>query len=383
MRAKWLFYGRRESRLGFTLVELLVVIAIIGILIALLLPAVQAAREAARRSQCTNNLKQLALASHNYHDTYKTLPPIVVRNGNDPGNSYYDSYGGFVYLLPFMEQLGMYNRLKSVSQNWTKSVMDGDDTDGPHASVGSVCEVWKPVRIDGFRCPSDKDFPNNWYNEANCNYAMSQGPNIGWCIARDIRNGAWRRDWGVRLGDMTDGTSNTILLGELLTGDNDRAAIDPQVDIIRNVAWPAANPKSTAEGIITDTMVRDYGLAAQSGTATAANNIVAAGRDWVHGLPGMSVINTLAPPNWQYPSGFISSGQNSSGEAQYDAPGSLLGTAAAPAGYAGIIASRSRHPGGTNHAIADGSVSFISETIQLQTYHGLGSRDRGEVVAVP
>jgi len=113
--------NRRFKNQAFTLVELLVVIAIIGILIALLLPAVQAAREAARRSQCTNNLKQFGLANHNYHDTYKALP--ARRGGTssypNPGSSRshanFDRLSPFIPLLPFYEQGAMYDQIKAGS----------------------------------------------------------------------------------------------------------------------------------------------------------------------------------------------------------------------------------------------------------------------------
>jgi prepilin-type N-terminal cleavage/methylation domain-containing protein len=103
----------RIKRSGFTLVELLVVIAIIGILIALLLPAVQAAREAARRLQCTNNMKQMGLALHNYHDTYKAMPWMRgpsndgTRNTRPLGNE--QTIGAFMHILPFLEQGPLYD----------------------------------------------------------------------------------------------------------------------------------------------------------------------------------------------------------------------------------------------------------------------------------
>src|SRR5207247_890801 len=103
------------QRRGFTLVELLVVIAIIGILIALLLPAVQAAREAGRRAQCMNNMRQLGIASHTYHDTFQALPPTG-------GAQYYNQVGGWswlTYLMPFIEQTATYNQI-----DWTKAPTD-------------------------------------------------------------------------------------------------------------------------------------------------------------------------------------------------------------------------------------------------------------------
>ncbi|HZZ26564.1 MAG TPA: DUF1559 domain-containing protein [Pirellulales bacterium] len=129
---------RNRSRRGFTLVELLVVIAIIGILIALLLPAVQAAREAARRSQCTNNLKQIGLGLHNFHDADKHFPPGV--NGRDQkstdpskaGPSTYNgdaTFGWGAFILPFVEEKSIYEALTSASATYTKSGTDGSTPD--------------------------------------------------------------------------------------------------------------------------------------------------------------------------------------------------------------------------------------------------------------
>ena len=161
----------RRSK-AFTLVELLVVIAIIGVLVALLLPAVQAAREAARRMQCTNHLKQLGLANHNYHDVHKTLPPMRV------GTNVYDSAGnevggqeqkcnrncmsGLVSLAPFYEAMSVYEKAKS--RNFAPVPWD--------AAYGT----WT-VRIPTLLCPSDEEIPV-WNGIGNASYKFCLGTTV-------------------------------------------------------------------------------------------------------------------------------------------------------------------------------------------------------------
>ncbi|MCY2987272.1 MAG: DUF1559 domain-containing protein, partial [Planctomycetota bacterium] len=215
---------RRKS--GFTLVELLVVIAIIGILVALLLPAIQAAREAARRAQCSNNMKQLGISLQNYHDTYKVLPPAGIGQTRGPGMAdqtpdddignqygYYISYLGL--LLPFVEQAALSDQLSitpTVSMN-TNSTL-----------------VWSKI-IPGFVCPSETNSQNSFTSGATMargNYAaVAANDNITYAMC-DTR-GPWRNlsvaDRGVmagagaaRLADITDGTSSTLACLEIQAG---------------------------------------------------------------------------------------------------------------------------------------------------------------------
>lgn len=213
---------------GFTLVELLVVIAIIGILIALLLPAVQAAREAARRSQCTNNLKQIGLALHNYHDTFKTFPPGVIWGqgcmganvggdtgrdmcpGTTPPPAHHHTWNALI--LPFLEQKPLYDTIDFKRPAWGQ------------AFVGTAVPV--------LRCPSDGNFrtPRESNNIAITNYPGSEG--YHWhaapcCMGNwDPWNrllglthnisfhGIFTQTWTTEISMITDGLSNTIACAE-------------------------------------------------------------------------------------------------------------------------------------------------------------------------
>lgn len=185
-------------RRGFTLVELLVVIAIIGILIALLLPAVQAAREAARRSQCSNNLKQFGLAMHNYHDTFKVLPSAVIYHSSN------HAWGWGALILPFIEQSAMHDQC---------GIAKGEPIDSHTAEIETV--------ISAFRCPSDTGPDNNnrqwtWANvtdvePATSNYVVASGTEMS---PGNNGNGLFFRNSQMAFRDCRDGTSNTIALGE-------------------------------------------------------------------------------------------------------------------------------------------------------------------------
>lgn len=204
---------RQKRSLGFTLVELLVVIAIIGILIALLLPAVQAAREAARRSQCTNNLKQIGLALHNYHDTNKTLPTgFVYRGGNGRCN-----WGWNVAIFPYMEQGAFYDQLES-----GEIPLYDRYVSGAPAAVQDMLQQ----QIGNLRCPSD-DGPdladsvnfgsNDHFDVALSNYVASAGYGDRPTQDNECRGMFYGNSWR-KLGDVKDGTSNTIAVGERCYG---------------------------------------------------------------------------------------------------------------------------------------------------------------------
>lgn len=200
----------KRRRIGFTLVELLVVIAIIGVLIALLLPAVQAAREAARRIQCTNNQKQIGLSMHNYHDVNNEFPVgsnlAFEANGNE--------FTWFYKILPYVEQNNLYERLSSVAGAHNSNVW-------MQSNGGNVTEAGNP--IDAFMCPSDPNGPkttDHWggthdYNDGFCgNYSMCAGSQKVTTSNDEALNGMFQHVKPTRFADVTDGTANTIMGGE-------------------------------------------------------------------------------------------------------------------------------------------------------------------------
>ncbi|GIX04388.1 MAG: prepilin-type N-terminal cleavage/methylation domain-containing protein [Planctomycetaceae bacterium] len=206
-----------RRRLGFTLIELLVVIAIIAILIALLLPAVQQAREAARRTQCRNHLKQLGLALHNYHDAHRCFPPGWI--GVDVSH-HMEGLNGFAWgahLLPYLDQAPLYNRLNFHAPCWDP------------AFNAPALNMVLPV----FRCPTDPS-PDYWNmpEEDDLSHILVRLPTANYVgnfgtegpeelcedppfpAARCEADGLFFHNSAIKISDITDGTSNTLLLGE-------------------------------------------------------------------------------------------------------------------------------------------------------------------------
>ena len=208
----------RKSWPAFTLVELLVVIAIIGILVALLLPAVQAAREAARRMSCSNNLKQMALAMHNYQDTHQVLPTVTGTNGAGGwGNNQlhnFERLSPFALVLPFLEQQQLTDAIKAGGIVNSASGYNYNPG-GPH----SLQYDYLPYnqRVPAYICPSDGKFPTiaGGRHQGYINYGVSVGDQIwGNAWSNHETRGIWSHNKKVKLGSMKDGTSNTIMLAE-------------------------------------------------------------------------------------------------------------------------------------------------------------------------
>jgi prepilin-type N-terminal cleavage/methylation domain-containing protein/prepilin-type processing-associated H-X9-DG protein len=191
-----------NKRRGFTLIELLVVVAIIAVLLGLLLPAVQMVREAAARAKCLNNLKQLGLALHNFHDTHGTFPPGQVKA---PYSKWTANHGWAVFILPFLEQQQLFNAY---------------DWDQPLAAPANQPVVAHPLK--NFWCPSapyqdryDEAhglFPSYGGRGACGDYAPTWG--VDPALARGDNRGVLAPNWMTRIAEITDGTEHTILLTE-------------------------------------------------------------------------------------------------------------------------------------------------------------------------
>lgn len=309
---------------GFTLIELLVVIAIIAVLIALLLPAVQQAREAARRTQCKNNLKQYGLAFANYHDTYGMYPI----GGTGGCCAVRPALGFHARLLPFIDQAPLFNLIDFSATDATAQVLTGGQR------VGAIV-------IPGAVCPSDTGTPNPFNGWGQTNYDASLGsqgnvsnPNDGTCnpyqqFAQQLTNngdtldisrisGMGSRDGPtVRIKDVTDGTSNTIHMGEVLPSCNDHSS---------GGMW-----HSNGMGNF------------HSSTIVPINDFTTC--TWASGSQ-IRVPGCTTQDKWNISWGF-----------------------------------RSRHVGGAHFLFVDGSVRFLSENIDHRnTYQRLGGRGDGQVV---
>ena len=323
-----------SPRRGFTLVELLVVIAIIGILIALLLPAVQAAREASRRSQCNNNLKQMGIALQNYHDTCKVFPPAIIGCGRYGGAAtagyIVSNTTGFVLMLPQLEQGGLYTnynfRVPSSISNPYGDTLAGGLPGNATTSAINQAVYSQPLSV--FTCPSDKTPPQIYVNgpgnpanfyEANSvaqsNYLFASGGyddyNTAWVNFSNspLDQGPFGNDGAAGISDIKDGTSNTIAMGESkqsFPGGKASQAFGPY--------WGA--------GVHTCC----HGLTSRSATLQTTNGVTAPAGYFV------------GKPNFDY-----------------------SGTANKHQQYAWVYGSY--HPGGTQYVMCDGSARFISDEV--------------------
>jgi prepilin-type N-terminal cleavage/methylation domain-containing protein len=321
---------------GFTLVELLVVIAIIGVLVALLLPAVQTAREAARRMQCANNLKQIALGFHNYEGIYKVLPPETMTTGTHGPTAY-------VLTLPQFEQGPLFDRLAAIGFGsqvayWMASA---------NAKTPQVKAALDGYIVNIYRCPSSvlpkfrvvadsRQMVGTYPMIAGSNLHQTtdhNGPNGAHCSAGGLFTGIYPR----RFAEATDGTSSTMMLGEQSNW------VAGQKDVFRN-AFSDSGPWMG---------VKNTRIPSGDGTFSSTGAHDAGG--------GTTDMRTFASTT-------VRDAPNPKGVASY-MNNVLCNTPLVSA-----------HPGGVQVALADGAVRFVTDNIDITTYKRLADRDDGGAI---
>jgi prepilin-type N-terminal cleavage/methylation domain-containing protein/prepilin-type processing-associated H-X9-DG protein len=370
------------KRRGFTLIELLVVIAIIAVLIALLLPAVQAAREAARRAQCVNNMKQLGLAMHNYHSINNCFPPggLIGMRADTKAWNLDGTFSAHGRMLSQLELAAVYNAI-----NWSLHV----DTDAYGAPANSTASL---TRIAAFLCPSETPPSylgtgtaplNTTICPGNC-YFASMGSSMEWggyaggvsgpAVTSGGPNNGPFNSGGMPIGlqSIQDGSTNTVAFGEWRLGSGLRANASVQVqiptDVIMIGTFPAGVTRNTAtvtmpnatliNGLLPwlQTCAKNVG-----NSSMRFNESTGLGSSWAIGTPIYTMGNMLVPPNPKTPN---------------------CGTTNANANnQPGVFGLSSRHPGGANVLMCDGSVKFLKDSTSIQTIWALGSRASGEIIS--
>ncbi len=346
---------RTSRRSGFTLIELLVVIAIIAVLIALLLPAVQAAREAARRSQCVNNLKQIGIAIHNYVSTVNVLP--FGKGGaytSVPGTPIYARWSAQSQLLAYIEQGNLFNSINFSLPPETPG-MAGDVPFMPaYQDPNRENMTSSLTQINAFLCPSDLPALASWPGGVNYlgnlqSWACDLGENSPSTVApNETMRGIFYYLSAVKFSDVTDGLSNTVFFSEKIrgTGTRDGDARSDQMVISASAATDVNSTLTTCRA---------------SNPLTATRLTSRQGMSWVMGEMCCTTYNHVETPNKQ----------------------TCAGT-----GYPGTMANMpmqippsSRHPGGVNALMGDGTVRFIKDSVNITTWRALGTRNGGEVIS--
>jgi prepilin-type N-terminal cleavage/methylation domain-containing protein/prepilin-type processing-associated H-X9-DG protein len=336
----------QRHRGGFTLIELLVVIAIIAVLISLLLPAVQQAREAARRSQCRNNLKQIGLALHNYADAFGTFPPGRIVN---PVSGQGHCFSAYAHLLPYIDQQPLYDMI--------------DFNANPDAPPAGDPNVFVTAQIlPMLQCPSDQEVILQ-RRFGTHNYPMNTGTTFPVSPSNPGKvpiTGIFFENSRIRFQDIIDGASNTVCNSETVKSDPNGPT-----------TWDGVSPTN---GFVLD-QGNDNGFNGPELTNYAAQCFSAGlvlqqtrGSKWLYGAPGHSMYNHIRPPNDR-------SGPDCRGGEPHSTKNVALWSV-----LSHNITAHSRHTGGVHALFCDGHIQFINNSINLATWQALGSRNGREVI---
>ena len=330
---------------GFTLVELLIVIAIIALLMVLLLPAVNAAREAGRRTQCVNKIRQMGIAATNYHSAHQHFPVGRNRWKNDGTRDH--NWSQHSRLLVYMEQLG------------TEFLIDESLPPGNRANRKA-----REVHVDTFRCPSDledrmiQSVPHNQAGWGRNNYKANAGNDSGEIIGRgkkryERNNGIFVTNEAIAIKNIKDGTGKTALFAEAVLGDADVMRVEVPGDWFR----VSARNRTANE-------IRDACLALDVTKMTGSTKQVSrSGRNWVWGNYIPSRYNHVIEPNGRSCARGITGGNLD---------------ASSPNNGGSATTASSRHPGGVNVVMADASVRFVQSGVDLRIWRAMGSRSGKE-----
>jgi prepilin-type N-terminal cleavage/methylation domain-containing protein/prepilin-type processing-associated H-X9-DG protein len=358
-----------SRRRGFTLIELLVVIAIIGVLIALLLPAVQAAREAARRAQCVNNLKQIGLAVHNYAAANQdTLPPMGMDDHWSPNITLWQNFSVNARILPYLEQTQTYN---AINFNFGARWGSGADPSPPDNAAGGAWSIPQmtafTTQLKVFLCPSDPNpgasgtfiigLPSVGRLVGSSNYPANTGTHRGYNNWRD--NGPFNliRPWDgalqkqVTLANFTDGTSNTAIFSEWVKGV---AMGLPTKD---GLGMVYLGPTGWVQNPV---QYQDWIMAQQCQNQGTTQNWSWKGEWW--GFDRTMFYNHTQLPNRR------ACQQTYGGWNGNDNIGTMVGAS-------------SLHPGGVNVLFMDGSVKFVKESVNYVPWYAIATPNGGEVVS--
>lgn len=351
------------KRIGFTLVELLVVISIIGVLVALLLPAVQSAREAARRMSCSNNLRQIVLASHNYESALRQLPPSWVRPG-DPTQELGDGWSAQARLLPYVESLALDAAVDyDLGYQAAQLVIGGEEF--PVASF----------RVPTYLCPSDALDMQRFGDDGPEHYPLSYGGNSGVWFVYDPQNptdpeddlvgeGMFTPTRGRKFRDCLDGLSNTLAFAEVK-------------------AWTPYLRDSAIEGDLEmpETPADIQTLGASVSASNRKFSPATGHTEWVDGRVHQTGFTTTFTPNTRV--------LFRDGDVEWDVDftnfregRSIAGSNDLPKTYAAVT-SRSYHNGGVQVGFADGSIHFLTDSIQRELWQNFSTRQGREIVALP